>query len=148
MKKLGYFLGLYMMREHLSTEKIELFDDYHIIAPVPLFHSKYRERGYNQSQYISNGINEILKKNYVDDLIIRVKNTKTQTHLNIKEREENIKNAFEFNLKYVSQFKNTNVIIIDDVVTTGTTLNEIIKLLRKNSVKKIMCLSLAMAVNT
>ncbi len=146
MRKMGQYLGFYIMKELSNTDYYKSFSDFNVIAPVPLFQSKQRERGYNQSYYISEGVNEILKLKYIDDLIIRVKNTKTQTHLKIKERELNLKNAFKVNPHYTSEYEKMNVVIIDDVVTTGTTLNEIIKLLRKNGVKRIMCLTLAMTV--
>ena len=146
MRKLGRYLGLYIMKELSNTDHYKSFGDFNVIAPVPLFQSKQRERGYNQSHYISEGVNEILKLKYINDLITRVKNTKTQTHLKIKERELNLKNAFKVNPDYTYEYEKMNVIIIDDVVTTGTTLNEIIKLLRKNGVERIMCLTLAMTV--
>jgi competence protein ComFC len=146
MKNLGRYLGMYMMSELSKADQYELFSDFNTLSPVPLFQSKYRERGYNQSHYISEGINEILKIKYMDDLLVRVKNTKTQTHLKIKERELNLKNAFQINPECKGEFEKMNVIIIDDVVTTGTTLNEIIKVLRKNGVNKIMSLTLAMTV--
>jgi competence protein ComFC len=146
MKNLGRYLGTFIMSELSKTRHFDIFNDFNTLAPVPLFKSKLRERGYNQSHHISEGINDILKIKYIDDLLIRVKNTKSQTHLKIKERELNIKNAFQINSKYKDEIEKINVIVIDDVVTTGTTLNEITKVLRKNGVRRIMNLTLAMTV--
>jgi ComF family protein len=146
MKRLGYFLGKYFANELINKTEFKNADIFKIITPVPLHKIKFRERGYNQSDYICRGMNEVLNLKYIEDLIIRKKNTTTQTHLSIHERELNVKNAFIKNLDHKNEFRDSNIILIDDVITTGATLNEIIKVLRKSGVNKIMCLSLAMAV--
>jgi ComF family protein len=146
MKRLGYFLGKYFANELINKTEFKNVDIFKIITPVPLHKIKFRERGYNQSDYICRGMNEVLNLKYIEDLIIRKKNTTTQTHLSIHERELNVKNAFIKNFDHKNEFRDSNIILIDDVITTGATLNEVIKVLRNSGVNKIMCLSLAMAV--
>jgi len=146
MKRLGYFLGKYFANELLIRTEFNNANIFNIITAVPLHKIKFRERGYNQSDYICRGMNEVLNLKYVEDLIIRKKNTTTQTHLSIHKRELNVKNAFIKNLYHKNEFRDSNIILVDDVITTGATLNEVIKVLRKSGVNKIMCLSLTMAV--
>jgi ComF family protein len=146
MKTLGFFLGSYLAKEIVNSDTLKSFNQFNLMTSVPLHKIKFRERGYNQSDFISRGMNEILRLKYSEDIILRIKNTKTQTHLTVKEREMNVKNAFAINSKLKNDLNNSNIILVDDVVTTGATLNEIIKLLRRSGVNKIMCISLAMAV--
>ena len=146
MKKLAYFMGSYLCKQ--LTENKYNFDvkEFDIISPIALYKTKFRERSYNQSDYLSRGINSILNIQYIPDLLIRIKNTKTQTHLTRKEREENLSNAFIVNKKYSDAIEGKKIIVIDDVVTSGSTLNEAIKELKKTNVSKICALTLAMAV--
>ena len=75
-------------------------------------------------------------------ILLRIKDTKKQFKLNKKERIQNIKNAFDIS-KNVEMSKDTNILVIDDITSTGTTLEEIIKVLKKNGYKNITALTLA-----
>ncbi len=143
MKRLGVFLGR-MLGEQLKNNfgNISEFD---LLIPVPLFKTKIRERGYNQSDYICRGINEVLFTNYIDDLVKRTRHTITQTKLSREERLKNLKDAFELNKKYKSEVCCKKVILVDDVVTTGATMNEVINVLRENQCGEVIACSLAMA---
>ncbi len=147
MKRLGKFLGEHTgkeFKEQIEKVKPEEFD---LIIPVPLYRTKYRERGYNQSDLICEGINEQLKIKFIPDLVKRVRHTSTQTKLNRDERIDNMKDAFELNKKYKDEIFGKKIIVVDDVVTTGSTMNEVIKVLRDNHCGKIMAYTLAMARN-
>lgn len=107
--------------------------------PVPLHYKRERNRGYNQSLLIANRFSELSGVPVRDDLIERVKETRNQTKLSRMERMTNLKGIFE----YVSEDKITgkNILIIDDVFTTGATTNEIAKVLRKHRPAKIFVLT-------
>ncbi|MBZ4683476.1 MAG: amidophosphoribosyltransferase [Fusobacteriales bacterium] len=93
-----------------------------IIIPVPISNNRIRERGFNQ-------VEEILKKLNIKYLKAkRIKNTKKMSKiLNEKERKENIKNAF----KVEGRLQNKTILIVDDVITTGSTINELINTINK-----------------
>lgn len=145
MKNLGTFLGETTgmeLRIHLEENNIQDFD---YIIPVPLFKTKIRERGYNQSDYICRGLNRIIAAEFVPDLVKRIRHTTTQTKLSRDERINNIRDAFEINKKYTGEISGKRVIIADDVITTGSTMNEVINVLKKNNAGEILAFSVAMA---
>lgn len=141
--KIGNFIGTYY-----GNELIKIFHkirEYDIICPVPLYKTKVRERGYNQSEYICTGINSLLNIKQINNLVIRTRNTKSQTHLKYFERLSNVKDAFKINNKYNNQIADKRILLVDDVVTTGATINEVIKVLRNENVKEISAFSIASA---
>lgn len=113
-----------------------------ILTSVPLHRKRQFIRGFNQTEEIANKLSEKLKLKYLPDLLIRSKNTKFQTNLTKKERQVNIKNAFEFNKKYKLRNKNKAVVIFDDVWTTGSTIKEIAKVLKKKGIKTVIALTI------
>lgn len=128
---LAYNLGRFI-RKRVSFN----LSDYEFIVPVPLSKERIRKRGFNQSLLIGWGM---LGKKLNDQVIVRIKDTKPQTELNQKQRWENVKEAFR--LKF--QVKEKNILVIDDVMTTGATLNEIAKLLKKEKAKRVDVLVIA-----
>ena len=98
-----------------------------ILVPIPLHKIRSRERGYNQARMIAKGIQTRIKLPIQTDLIKRIKNTRSQTHLSKAERIENMKNAFAIQEEYIEK---ENIILVDDVFTTGTTMNCAAKTLR------------------
>lgn len=109
---------------------------YDAVTFVPLGKKRLLERGYNQSELIAKNISKILNIKLIDDIIIRKKETKALSSLNSKtERINMIENAFEVNSNYNLKDK-INLLIIDDVITTGSTLNEISK-----EIKKLECIN-------
>jgi ComF family protein len=141
--KIGVFLGNYFGNQYVKI--FSRIKEYDIICPVPLYSTKERERGYNQSEFICKGINDIININQVNDLVIRTRNTKSQTHLKYFERLSNVKNAFKINDKYKGSLADKKILLVDDVVTTGATINEVIKVLRNENVKEISALTIAAA---
>ncbi|OGH05142.1 MAG: hypothetical protein A2W22_05725 [Candidatus Levybacteria bacterium RBG_16_35_11] len=111
-----------------------------IAIPVPLHKTKLRKRGYNQSEILAE---ELAKKfNFqTKSLLERVKNTKIQLGLDKKRRKENIKDAFKINTNYMLDAK--NIFLVDDLATTGFTLNEAASVLKRAGVKKVIGLTLA-----
>jgi ComF family protein len=144
MKDLGVFLGQHLSG-YVKLEIEEQKEIYDYIIPVPLHKTKVRERGYNQSEYLARGLSENLQFPYQFDFIARKRYTKSQTKLTLLEREKNMHDAFALNNDYNEELKDKNIILLDDVITTGATVNECIKVLREAGVNKIFTVSLAMA---
>ncbi len=141
--RLGLFLGNYFGNEYMRVfRKINEFD---IICPVPLHKTKLRERGYNQSEYLCRGINSAINITQTSDLILRIRHTKSQTNLKYFERLSNVKDAFRLNEKYKGSISGKRILLVDDVITTGATMNEVIKVLREENVKEISALTIASA---
>ncbi|MES0328473.1 MAG: ComF family protein [Gammaproteobacteria bacterium] len=111
------------------------------ILPVPLFKKRLRERGFNQSIELARALSK--KTRWPIDLnaVQRVRETVSQTGLDAKARRRNIRGAFEV----VEVLSHKHVVIIDDVVTTGSTVNELSRVLKKLGVERISVLSLARA---
>ncbi len=113
-----------------------------VLIPIPLYKSKLRKRGYNQSYILAKGLGKKLNIEVLDCLE-RVRDTKTQVGLKKEEREGNIKGAFKLKIKDL-RLKNINqVFLIDDVVTSGATLKEAAKVLKKAGVEKVYGITLA-----
>lgn len=111
------------------------------IVPIPLHPSRLRARGYNQAQVLAEGLSNKFSLRLVD-LIIRVKRTLSQVGLKRKERIENLKDAFSpaFNVS-VSEYP--YIFLVDDVLTTGATLAEAARILKRHGAKKVWGATLA-----
>ncbi len=96
------------------------FDETNVVIPVPLHPAKKRLRGYNQSEMIAKGLCETSGKELLTDVLIRQKFTETQTKKNLEARRENVSSAFKVVKPEILRGK--HVLLIDDVVTTGSTL--------------------------
>lgn len=100
-----------------------------LIAPVPLYRDRLFSRGYNQSLLLAKSFARFAGIPCVPDLFQRIRNTNSQANKTIAQREENVKGAFVFNKKYSYSIKNKDVLIIDDIITTGATIFECAKVL-------------------
>lgn len=112
-----------------------------IIIPIPLHRKRERERGFNQSELLGKNIASYFKIEILSNVLFRTKETRPQFFLRERERKENIKNAFT--LKNEEIIKNKNILLIDDIYTTGSTLREASKTIKKAKTKNIYCLTLA-----
>ena len=113
-----------------------------LICYTPLFPKREKERGYNQSRELANHLSK-LSNIPIFNNIERTRDTPTQTQLPRKERQENVKDCFKVtNRKLI---KDMNILLIDDVFTTGSTTNEISKELKKSGVNKVYVLTIAHA---
>lgn len=104
-----------------------------IIIPVPLHPNRLYERGYNQALELARPIAAMLQIPINHQLIKRIKNTQAQSLLSAKKRGQNINQAFTI----IKNLKHEYVAIVDDVITTGSTIVELCKTLRQQNVKKI-----------
>jgi ComF family protein len=116
-KELGFYLGRLMGQSLLTSKRFEAVD---ILIPLPLFISKERRRGYNQATILCNGIAEIIVKPVSNKVVRRPEHTETQTKKNRVERWQNMEGRFE--LTDAAAIEGKHVLLVDDVVTTGATL--------------------------
>lgn len=107
-----------------------------IVTYIPFAKSEYTKRGYNQSQLIAKYIS-MQYGNKAVPLLIKSKDNKPQKELSKQERIENVRNVFTFNPKY--DIKGKNILLIDDVCTTGATLNECSRVLLNNGCNSVVC---------
>jgi ComF family protein len=118
-----------------SDEEVE-------IIPVPLHKNRQKSRKYNHMELISNEFSKLSGVKTNTGLLKRVKDTKPQYKLTTQERKQNLKDAFEVNK---SHYHDKTVLIIDDITTTGATLEEIIKEFRKNGINKVKAIVISTA---
>ena len=119
---LAAFLGRQAAMEWLDTG---FFDDIDLLVPVPLHPKRLRERGYNQSEYICHGLAEILHIPVDATNLLRVVNTHKQSLLSDSERKQNVKDAFAVTMP--ERWHRKHILLVDDVITTGSTLSWCIK---------------------
>lgn len=114
-----------------------------IFVPVPMYIFRKFYRWYNQSEILASYISEFSKIKQENKLIKRVKNTRQQSKLSKKDRWQNLENAFKIDKKLLDKLDKKTFILVDDVVSTWTTINEISKLLKQNWVEKVIWLVIA-----
>ena len=126
----------------LKNEKfVEIIKSYDIIMPVPLSKERRKKRGYNQSELIAKEISKKLKIPINQTSLKKVQNIVAQSTLNKEQREKNIQGAYI--LKNAKSLKSKKVLIIDDIYTTGSTINECSKILYEVGTNKIGALTIA-----
>lgn len=138
--RIGIFLGKIageLLKEEIKSWKGD------ILIPVPLHRLKKAERGYNQSFYIAKGICSVLKIPVEKSAIKRKRFTETQTELTLEERQNNISCAFT--VTGSKKLTGRNIILVDDVITTGATISECGRVLKENGAAEIFALSVAVA---
>jgi len=127
--KIGISRGLTkIMRIYLDHHRFSL-PELDFVIPVPLHRRKLKERGFNQAEIIAKFIASYLNLPLVRDGLIRVRFTNSQTQLKRKERLINVRGAFK--VKRGERFKGKRVLLVDDVYTTGVTLNEVAREIKK-----------------
>ena len=114
-----------------SFEKLKMYD---IIIVVPISQKRKMERGYNQSKLLANEISKIIHAKIITNVLYKIKNTVPQSTLNKQQREENAKDAYR--VKNIQKIQNKKILILDDIYTTGNTVNECANILIKNGIKR------------
>ncbi len=127
--KIGISRGLTeIMRIYLDRCRFSL-PELDLVIPVPLHRRKLKERGFNQAEILAKFIAPYLNLPLVKGSLIRVRFTGSQTHLKRKERLTNVKGAFKIKKRGV--LKGKKILLVDDVYTTGITLNEASKEIKR-----------------
>jgi len=141
-KDLGKALASLMIKLIENSELKKFFEaNNFILVPIPLFFFRQKKRGFNQAEVLANEIANYFKWPIETKLLKRIKPTESQTKLKKEQRKRNILNVFKVENK--GFLLNKNIILVDDVFTTGATLNEAAKVLKENGAKKIWGLTLA-----
>ena len=117
-----------------------------IIIPVPLHWTRLFKRRYNQSALLAKSLSDATNIPVIMTALKRKRATQSQGHLSAKDREDNVKGAFFIPDQYKDIIKDKKIILIDDVFTTGATVNECTKTLKKYGASDIMVLTIARAV--
>jgi len=131
-------LAVWMHRA--GSEFLESID---ALVPVPLHRWRLFHRRYNQSALLAQHIGEMAHKPVLPDALKRVRDTPPQGHLKRKERQENVKGAFAINSRHIDNVKDKTLVLIDDVMTTGATVNECSRVLLKAGAKQVYVLTLS-----
>ena len=111
------------------------------LLPVPLHKRRLKQRGFNQSIEISRELQKAWRIPIETSLVNRMRETQSQTGLDVKQRRRNIKGAFEVS----GLINHKHIAIVDDVVTTGSTVNELARILKRNGVERVSVYSIARA---
>lgn len=142
MPGLGFQLGAYA--SHMLIQNLPAADNL-IILPVPLHPRRLKERGYNQSVQIARGIFANMNARILTQYLVRIKHTVSQTNLSRQERLENIHKAFAMKEKSGSAV--ATAVLVDDVITTGATINEAARTLKQGGVQTVYGMALATPVS-
>ena len=138
--EIGLIMGKYAAVDLLDAPDFASID---LIIPVPLHPKKQKLRGYNQSEWIGKGISVILNKPQDTSTLIRVKENPSQTRKSVYERFENTEGIFKLSDSTILEGK--HVLLVDDVLTTGSTLEACILALLETEGIKISVFTLAVA---
>ena len=142
--KYQYRPGLCKMMGHLLGEIVKPVlgnAEEFAVVPIPLHPVRKRERGYNQSEKLSRGLAEELACPIHPGILKRIRYTDTQTALNAEERQKNVSDVFQVRPKKLGEIK--HILLLDDVITTGATMNQCAKKLRECGAEKIIGVSLS-----
>jgi len=116
-KELGRQLGRLIGNDLQQTNRFNTID---VLVPLPLFPAKEKKRGYNQATILCEGLAEVLNTEIANDVIIRNQHTETQTKKGRMERWQNMEGKFE--LVNPEKIQDKHILLIDDIITTGATL--------------------------
>lgn len=133
-RELAYYLAKFMVGYWNNVTENKNYQ----IVPVPIFEKRRKKRKYNHMELVGEEIATLTGYNYNPNLIRRIKNTKPQYNLKKPERIKNLKNAFEVNK---NELKEGTILLIDDICTTGSTFEEMIRELQKHGINDIVCLT-------
>lgn len=137
---IGFFLGNWLGAE-LKT--VKPYNDIDVVIPVPLHKKKLKKRGFNQVAKFGQQIAKALNAEYVDDTLIKITNTKSQVSKKRLARWNN--NEELFALQNATRIENKHILIVDDIITTGATLEACITVLKKAKNVKISIATMAIA---
>ena len=133
-RKLGDFLAPYLLKPLSELGKPDF------ITPLPLHPVKRRKRGFSQTELLACSLSKLTGLP-VKAPLIRVRNTKPQVNLAVEERKSNVRGAFA--LRGKEEIKGKNILLVDDVMTTGYTLSEAARLLKRSGASSVYALVVA-----
>lgn len=141
-KELAYYQAK-IMWEYIYN--LNILEDEFVIIPTPLHKKRQKKRRFNHMQLVGNYLSEFSKWEINNKIIYRIKDTKPQYKLKLKEREENLKDAFKIE---ENNYCGKNILLIDDIFTTGSTFAEMIKELKKLNPPKIIAIATSSVIGS
>lgn len=141
--KYGDDTTLAPLLSRLSYRSAQDLSDADIVIPVPIHGSKLKKRKYNQAALLSKEISKMLDKECIVDFLERIKETKSQVGLSKMKRIRNVKKAFILNQKYKKHINGKKILLIDDVISTGSTADECSKCLKESGAASVYVLCVA-----
>lgn len=136
-----YFFNLF---SELLLEKImdlKLYNEVEVLIPVPLHRDTLIKRGFNQIELLTENISKIIRRDHYTDVLIKTKATLEQAKLDSLSRGQNLKGAF--NIKNPEKIMGKNLLLVDDMITTGATVEECGKALKEAGAEKVIVISIA-----
>lgn len=140
-KEIGVLFGKIAAADLLDSIHFMSVD---LIIPVPLHRKKEANRGYNQSWMIAKGMSQVMKKEIEDNCLFRVKEKTTQTKKGVFERYENMIGVFEIRNK--ERLENKHILLVDDVLTTGSTIEACVQVLQEAEGVQVSVFTLALSM--
>lgn len=137
----GYLYKMFAKIILSDKKTCNFIKKYDVIIPVPISKKRKKKRGYNQSELVANELAQKLNQDIWTDIIIKKKDNKPQSELNKLERIKNVEDIYEINKPI--EVKNKKVLLLDDIYTTGSTVNEIARKLKQNQTQEIGVITLA-----
>lgn len=147
LKDLAETLASILIEHFIKTNKNtnEIWEN-SVLVPVPLSKKRFKERGYNQSEELAKELSKVLNVPVVLNVLLKTKSTESQMKLKKEAREKNLQGAFAVknNIKCpTAHFIYKRVFLVDDVYTTGSTMQECAKTLKENGAKSVWGICLA-----
>lgn len=139
-KEIGITIGKLYAK---NLQKAPLFSTVNTIIPIPLHKKKLRKRGYNQSEFFADGISKVLKVEMDAKNVYRCMESETQTKKNRFNRWKNVESIFK--VKEASKLEGRHILLVDDVITTGSTLEACAQVLLEIPGTKVSIATIAYA---
>lgn len=130
----------------LAQKAEEFLTEETVLIPVPLHWLRLLKRRYNQAAVLTSAVAKILNRPAWNDALTRTRATPPQGHKKVKERHDNVAKAFVLNPAYSEKIKERNILLLDDVFTTGATVEECAKVLKAAGAKTVNVIAVARVV--
>ncbi len=127
----------------LEFERVKTLD-YDLVINVPMYYKKKKKRGYDQAEELAREFAILANIHFEADNLIRTKNTVAQSKVSYEKRKTNVKGIFE--VKNIDNIRDKNIVLVDDIYTSGNTINQCAIELKKAGAKNISYLTLAKAI--
>ena len=137
-------LGIWLGNYYANLLKVNsILEDVDLLIPIPLHKKKLKQRGYNQSECFAKGLSEVFERPMLNNCILRLSETSTQTKKKKFERWQNVEGVFKINNPSI--LENKHVLLVDDVITTGATIDAAWQTIKDIEGIKISVISIAFA---
>ncbi len=133
--------GKFFASKMAEIIKLHYEQDFDLIVAVPMTLKSKKLRGYNQAEVLAQYLAKELKMPFVNDVLIKTKTNQIQHKLDKSKRRQNVKGVFE--VSKTTDIKDKNILLVDDIITTGSTLDECSRVLKSAGANKVYCATIA-----